>query len=175
MANENLTSKMRKEIHKEARSQAAKGIVAAVIALIIFAGSGWWLYMKPKIVELAGGVPPNTVAAFDTANGCPNGWKEFEKVAGRVIVGEGSGFGLSKRGYREEGGTETHTLTENELPSHKHGVLQMVGDNNVDGVDSTTTHSGDMHNQNKHTQATGENAPHNNMQPFLVLKFCKKL
>lgn len=175
MAGENLSSQMRDEIHKEARSQAAKGVVAAVIALLVFAASGWWLYLKPKIVELAGGVPPDTVAAFDTANGCPNGWEEFEKAAGRVLVGEGSGLGLSTRRYREEGGAETHTLSESELPSHHHGVLEMVADNNVDGVDSTTTRSGDMHNQRKQTQPAGKNQPHNNMQPYLVLKFCKKV
>jgi microcystin-dependent protein len=36
-------------------------------------------------------------------------------------------------------------------PGHSHTTVQMIGDNNVDGVDSVTTRSGDHHNQTRNT------------------------
>jgi microcystin-dependent protein len=39
----------------------------------------------------------------------------------RTIVHQGQGAGLSNRDMGEEGGTESHTLTIAEMPSHSHG------------------------------------------------------
>jgi len=43
-------------------------------------------------------------------------------LRGRVVVGSGDNgdAGLSNRGFSEKGGAETHSLTENEIPSHTH-------------------------------------------------------
>jgi len=50
-----------------------------------------------------------------------------------------------------------------EFREHSHPTVQMVGDNRVDGVDSTTRRSGDHHNQNKQTGKSGsaETRPQN--------------
>lgn len=113
--------------------------------------------------------------AFDSSNGCPDGWGVFDSAAGRVIIGEGKGNGLSERSYRDAGGAETHVLTLQEMPNHTHSTVQMISDNNTDGVDSTTIRSGDHHNQTRQTGANGGNKPHNNMPPFIVLTVCKKV
>lgn len=50
-----------------------------------------------------------------------------------------------------------------EFKSHSHTTTIMIGDNNVDGVDSTTVRSGDHHNETRQTAATGgtETRPRN--------------
>lgn len=165
---------LRASVKKEITQQAAKWLVATVIGAIALAASGWWLYLKPKLVEVAGGVPSGLVAAFDLPKDCPTGWNPFDEAAGRTIIGVGKGRDLNERRYREEGGKETHLLTEEELPSHSHDVIQMIGDNNVDGVDSCCVRSGDHHNQPRRSGVTGGGKAHENMPPFLALRFCKK-
>jgi microcystin-dependent protein len=81
----------------------------------------------------------------------------------------------------QKGGSETHTLTLNELPAHSHSIRGLSSD-----ADRTTPaasllahaaietyavspatvplHSGQ-------TSDTGGNQPHDNMQPFLALNF----
>jgi microcystin-dependent protein len=61
------------------------------------------------------------------------------------------------------------------LPAHSHSAIQMVHDNNVDGVDSSTVRSGDHHNQSRQTGVSGGGRPHNNMQPYIALTYCKKI
>ncbi len=50
-------------------------------------------------------------------------------LRGRVPKGVGQGPGLSDNDLGEQGGSETHTLTVNEMPSHSHTVRA----NNLDG------------------------------------------
>jgi microcystin-dependent protein len=55
--------------------------------------------------------------------------------------------------------------------SHSHATVQMIGDNNVDGVDSFTTHSGEHHNEERQTSAIGgsETRPINTYVFWLML------
>jgi hypothetical protein len=119
--------------------------------------------------------PVGAIVAFDRAEGCPEGWANWDQGAGRVIVGSGQGSNLSSRSFAEVGGTETHTLSVDEIPAHSHSTVQMIGTNSVDGVDSTTTNSGEHHNEGRQTGATGGGQPHNIMQPYVVLNYCKKM
>jgi hypothetical protein len=177
MATSNSTpslEEIRKELKKEIASQAAKWLIAGAVAFVSIAATGWWLYLKPKLVEIAGGVPTGVVAAFDAPEDCPAGWGTFEGAAGRTIIGTGKGQGLSERRYREEGGEESHVLKVEEMPSHTHEVVQMILDNNVDGVDSKVVQSYEHHNEPRRSGAAGGNQAHNTMQPFIALKYCKK-
>ncbi len=171
--NENIVE-LRKELLIEARSQSAKWLIAGTAALLFMSISGWWLYLKPKIFELAGGVPSGTVAAFDTPGKCPDNWTAFNEASGRFIIGTGKSKGLTVRKYREDGGAETHTLTTQEMPAHTHSTIQMIMNNSIDGVDSATTNSYEHHNESRETGSIGSGSSHNNMPPFIALKVCKK-
>lgn len=113
-----------------------------------------------------------SVVAFRSSV-CPSGWIEAADVSGRVIVGSGSGNGLTPRANGEVGGTETHTLTVPELPSHSHGINLSVrnysaGNNYGAGVVRAT-------DKRVEIEANGSNQPHNNMPPYIVLKYCERI
>ena len=173
MADPNL-AELRQDVKKEVSQQAAKWVVTGVVAALVIAATGWWLYLQPKLVEIAGGVPSGVIAAFDGPDGCPAGWSVFEAAAGRMVVGTGKGQGLSERRYRELGGEEMHVLSVDEIPSHTHEVIEMIGNNDVDGVDSVTTRSGDHHNEPRSSRPAGGGRGHNNMPPYIALTVCKK-
>jgi microcystin-dependent protein len=75
------------------------------------------------------------------------------------------------------GGSETHTLTEAQLPAHSHslgtnGRVQVGNDNGtaysgkwVSGSGSTITYS---------TEDTGSDTAHNNVQPTIILNYIIK-
>lgn len=47
------------------------------------------------------------------------------------------------------------TFQKHEFASHTHDVVEMVYNNNIDGVDSAKTHSGEHHNEGRVTGARG--------------------
>lgn len=48
-------------------------------------------------------------------------------LRGRVVIGEGSGPGLTPRRLGEASGTENVTMTTNQLPAHSHTITATVG------------------------------------------------
>ena len=101
-------------------------------------------------------------------------------MRGRVGVGYGTGAGLTARNLGAKGGAETHTLTTPEMPAHNHGgstgnagsaaesenasAVSIVGSVNVAGE-----------NTHNHTIAIdGSGNAHNNMQPYVVLRYLIK-
>jgi len=58
-----------------------------------------------------------------------------------------------------------------EFRAHQHSVNEMISNNNVDGVDSTTTHSGEHHNELRATGEKGgkETRPVNAAVQWLIL------
>ncbi|MDN5627255.1 MAG: tail fiber protein [Weeksellaceae bacterium] len=54
-----------------------------------------------------------------------NGTSTFAlpNMQGRVIIGDGQGVGLTSRVLGERGGTESVTLTQNEMPTHTHTTV----------------------------------------------------
>jgi microcystin-dependent protein len=59
--------------------------------------------------------------------------------AGRVPGVIGAGAGLTVRSLGDTVGTETHTLTINEMPAHKHGSVDVSGNTNGDGFTGSTS------------------------------------
>lgn len=91
----------------------------------------------------------------------------WERIAkGKTLVGvdeNDSDFNASSK----TGGEKTHTLTVNEIPSHKHDGLQGVGlaftgsGSQGDGI-----HLANSNDNRIKTFPTGGDKPHNNMQPY---------
>ena len=115
-------------------------------------------------------------------------------LRGRVgigAIGDGLISGLSERLMGTSGGAETHTLTTGEMPSHSHGVtdpghnhsyINNTGDQSVNNIITSET-AADQEDYGATTgnsitgitiiNAGGGNA-HNNMQPFLVIRYLIK-
>jgi microcystin-dependent protein len=112
-------------------------------------------------------------------------------LKGKVVVGAGAGPGLTNRVLGVTGGSETHTLTLEQMPSHNHDI-------NDPGHNHTTQFEYSKYNQvcdktktggrGSDCSANGVNSnrtgitinnrgggqPHNNMQPFLVMNYIIK-
>jgi hypothetical protein len=120
-------------------------------------------------------IPKGTVAAFDLMM-CPAGWSDFNEGAGRVILGVGRGTGLSERRLRDEGGQEKVGLIEAQIPRHFHYVPARGGGRNIQKTWALQAAGkgnwGRPHE--RMTDSRGGNKPHENMPPFITLRFCKK-
>jgi len=95
-------------------------------------------------------------------------------IAGRTVIGAGSGSGLTTRANMATGGEEAHLLTEAELASHPHG-FSVRGDY-VPGQ----TYPGMGHNASGNigtatTNEAGGDEAHNTMQPWVALHWHIKL
>ncbi len=111
--------------------------------------------------------------AIGTTFGTGNGTTTFgiPDMRSRTPIGAGQGAGLTNRVLGGVLGEETHLLTEAEMPSHEHPIegnyansLYATGSaNNVPATLTTIT-----------TGSAGQDTPHNNMQPSIVLNFIIK-
>jgi microcystin-dependent protein len=96
-------------------------------------------------------------------------WVAFGE--GRTLVGQGQGSGLTNRPTVEAtGGAETHTLTENEMPSHTHSYTNSNSSSRNTGQPGSD-HVGVV---GASTGSTGGDQAHNNMQPFIVTYMWKR-
>jgi microcystin-dependent protein len=89
-------------------------------------------------------------------------------LRGRVIIGAGSGGGLTARSVGDRGGEETHQLTAGEMPTHNHSTHQHGVDLDVEGpvgVPQPVTGYAFA----SVTGNAGSDNPHENMPPFEAL------
>lgn len=102
-------------------------------------------------------------------------------IQGRVPIGAGSGAGLTTRTLGQKSGAETHTLSTGEMPSHSHGLTRTSnpdagafddGNGNASKSYACTTDRADLGIFN--TYNSGGGSAHNNMQPFIVLRYLIK-
>ena len=112
-------------------------------------------------------------------------------MRGRVGIGAGQGADLSNRVFATSGGAETHTLTTGEMPTHSHGVtdpghnhsyINNTSDQSVNNIITSET-AADQEDYGATTGNsvtgitiinTGGGNAHNNMQPFLVIRYLIK-
>ncbi len=104
-------------------------------------------------------------------------------LRGRVVVGTGSGGGLTPRALADQGGEETHVLIDNEMPAHDHTINHNhagsrsyvsfaqgtgAGDNLLrdDAGSAIVTAS-----VSAASGAAGSDAAHENMPPFIALDY----
>jgi len=101
---------------------------------------------------------------------------------GRIAVGAGQGSGLSSYSLGQSGGQSTVTLTVNQIPSHSHTLMADTAAGtsespsgfgiakNAAGIPLfAATPTGSM--LSVAVDSTGGGQPHNNMMPYLGLKF----
>lgn len=105
---------------------------------------------------------PATLLGFGT-------WEAFG--AGRVMVGLDAGQ-TEFDTIGETGGSKTHTLTVNEIPSHTHTHYTGPGGGETFNPAQTTTNSPTQNSFQ--TDATGGGAAHNNLQPYIVVYMWKR-
>lgn len=105
-------------------------------------------------------------------------------LQGKAPLQAGQGQSLSDYTIGQEGGTDSVTLLQHEIPAHTHQVYANAadpGDTSVPSPDATFAASsgGALYQPGFTTamapqtlQLAGGTFPHNNMQPSLVLNFC---
>lgn len=109
-------------------------------------------------------------------------------LRGRYSMHTGQGPGLSPHTQGEVGGTETSTLTENQMPRHEHtGLIRTTSAAGNNGgafrnifpttpankyVSGTAPNAQLMNRDTVIIRNTGENTPFNNLPPYLAIRFC---
>jgi|EP00670_Eutreptiella_braarudii_P007004 microcystin-dependent protein len=104
-------------------------------------------------------------------------------LRGRAPIHTGSGPGLTNRRQGQKGGTESETLTVNQIPSHTHtlqastdgatkaepaGMLLSEGCRPI--YTDQTTNQQALHSSSITNAGGGQD--HNNMSPFLTIRAC---
>ncbi|MDP3913847.1 MAG: tail fiber protein [Bacteroidota bacterium] len=106
-------------------------------------------------------------------------------LRGRIPVHSGQGSGLSNRTLSEQFGSETTSLTVNQIPPHNHSILDSPSVGNSTGVSNSTIAAGtigrvytndntpaNLGDMNAGTIAnTGGSQPHDNLMPYLCINF----
>jgi len=107
-------------------------------------------------------------------------------LRGRVPIGQGQGPGLPVYFMGQMAGEDTHTLTNAELPAHSHALVSSTQTANsatpAPNVHLATASAGTLYAPAANAppyllmapsvQASGGNAPHNNIMPTVVANYC---
>ena len=157
--------------------------------IIMFAGNfapRGWAFCHGQLLAIA----QNTAlfSILGTTYG-GNGQTTFAlpDLRGRVPMQQGQGPGLSPRSLGEQGGVETVTLLQTQMPAHNHVVNASGGDGSAtspQGNFNATTYDpntlnplnsyGNSSNTTMNTSTigiTGGSQPHSNIQPFTCINF----
>ena len=103
-------------------------------------------------------------------------------LRGRVIVGPGQGSGLSNYTLGQQGGSETVTLTTNQIPQHAHTALadSLPGssDSPANLLPARYPDAVPVYGANTSGQMnvggvlpSGGGQPHNNVKPYLAIRY----
>lgn len=102
-------------------------------------------------------------------------------LQGRAPMHPGRGPGLTSRRLGDRAGTTTETLSQLQLPSHKHAISAPEGEANSTTASGNTwgvsedgdnfRNSPDIAMSGMALAASGGGSPHNNLQPYLVMNF----
>lgn len=129
------------------------------------------LKLNPKLLQEA--FPINKVEVFfdaeDHSNFLGFTWEMISQ--GRVPVG----LDTSDTNFNEigkTGGEKTHKLTIDEMPKHRH---DMNYGSSLGGDGSGYAFSGTVGSGPAAMFYAGSNQPHNNLQPYIVMAFWKRI
>jgi len=108
-------------------------------------------------------------AILDTYGGDEDGNFNVPNLQSRAPIGAGQGTGLSYRSIADQPGVETVTLTEAQLPQHRHTVGVPLSTGLAVSPGELPVYSGLL--TNTYTSYVGSGSAHNNMQPSIALEF----
>lgn len=116
---------------------------------------------------------PLLYAVIGDTYGTPSDANHFvlPDFMGRTPVGAGHGTGLSNRTRGQKVGAETHKLTVNEMPRHRHKQVDTPWFQSSRTMSSGAYTLADIRTSNVYTEYTGGDQEHNNMQPSLGINF----
>jgi len=161
-------------IRKEAIQQVAKYALAAFVALVVIAGTGWWFYIRTVLPKLVGAVPTNAILAIDDPEGCTklgSGWEDAN-FAGKILVGAGGGD--PRWEYRKSGGSQSITIAGPNIPP------LYLGYHTAQSGPGITLSMVEQLSFNKPTSANilqtsnVPAAPIDIMPPYVPIYFCKR-
>ena len=121
-------------------------------------------------------VPSGAVMAFDVAScaSIPGGWSDYAPAQGRFIIGSTGNQTTYPAG--KTGGTDSHKLNVNELPSFSTSITLPVGGNEHDNeADQNPGHT--VTSESNHTYSSsflGTNNAFSIMPPWVALTYCEK-
>jgi microcystin-dependent protein len=103
-------------------------------------------------------------------------------LRGRVPIHKGQGPGLSNHALGQKSGNERVTLTAQQLPAHRHGLMASAGVGNTPnpgGNVTATPTTVDLYGATNPTAtlwseamtSVGGGQPHDNIMPFLTIRF----
>jgi microcystin-dependent protein len=103
---------------------------------------------------------------------------QIPDLRGRVGVGSYEGvsdatYSLTQRSRGDISGAETHTLSINEMPAHTHSYLGVQGQD-AGTMGSNTSVAENDPRPTETSGSTGGGAAHNNMQPYVVVRYLIK-
>lgn len=171
-------------------SNARNLALAATGVVLPFAGAtapAGWLLCAGQLVSRA--TYAALFAAIGTAYGAGDGSTTFglPDLRGRVPAGKDNmggtaanrlttaGSGVNGATLGAVGGTETHTLTEAQMPAHSHRYNDAFNDNAVGGnVTGGGNQGRPASNAAAVSGASGNSQAHNNTQPTLVANYIIK-
>lgn len=140
------------------------------------------LVIDGEVVEVSGGggggVPTGVIVIWSgTASDIPSGWALCDGQNGtpdlrdRFVLGGGGTHPVG-----ETGGSETVTLTEQQMPAHVHSAINN-GSSSTIKFNQTAGSSASFIKSlsSASTTSAGSGQPHNNMPPYYVLCYIIKL
>lgn len=146
---------------------------------VTYAKRGWWVVPTGQAYI----VPANSnnplwdlyqkIEKRHNRPGDPSNIFRLPNYTGRVIMSSGTGWDVNgtTRVFTEGqyGGEYSHQLTIGEMPSHTHGYYKWEsGGNPQENVGNYDGNGGPRTRGVVQSSATGENAKHNNIQPYVV-------
>lgn len=158
-----------KSVIAEKAEEAASTLPSEVARLLLLDNK----FLSETVSRVA--FPAGAVIAF--SSNCPAGWSSYDPAKDRFILGAGGTYTLLGTG-----GEATHSLTNQELPSHSHALhpeLILFGPQPASQFASVESGNYPLNRSREiipppTPSSAGGNAPHNNMPPYLVLNFCRK-
>jgi hypothetical protein len=121
-------------------------------------------------------VPKGAVVPF-TAPQCPEGWQEYKRGQGRVILGSGVGITGTGRDVGSTGGGESQRLTIGQMPAHDHGMRGAADGTRLSNVDMAKPQYAvgwSYQSAGKFNWSQGQGEPFSTMPPFVALLLCEK-